>query len=127
MPHSTHEKPSLPLRHSHASAWIAAGGDLVELSARLGHANPAITASVYSHEFESARRSEERTARLDAIYGTSVGAKDSEPQHAAAPKGVQVADLQARRKTGAVTRGTKADQDVAASARLMSGLDVNVA
>ncbi|MDQ3067997.1 MAG: hypothetical protein M3R12_12745, partial [Actinomycetota bacterium] len=48
---------------------MASGGDLVELSARLGHGNPAITASVYSHEFEVARRSGERTARLDAIYG----------------------------------------------------------
>jgi integrase len=57
------------LRHAHASALIAGGIDLVELSARLGHENPAITASVYSHEFEVARRSDERRARLDAIYG----------------------------------------------------------
>jgi len=34
---------------------------LGELSARLGHGNPAITASVYSHEFEvAARRSAPR-------------------------------------------------------------------
>ena len=87
------------LRHSHASAWIAAGGDLVELSARLGHGNPAITASVYSHEFEVARRSEERTARLDAIYGSTVAAPDrSEAQQSGPPTGAEVTDLQARRE-----------------------------
>ena len=48
------------LRHAHASAWIADGGDLVELSSRLGHRDPAITASTYSHEFEAAARSPER-------------------------------------------------------------------
>ena len=87
------------LRHSHASAWIAAGGDLVELSARLGHGNPAITASVYSHEFEVARRSQERTARLDAIYGSAVAAPErSHAQQADPAAGGEVADLQARRK-----------------------------
>ena len=86
------------LRHSHASAWIASGGDLVELSARLGHGNPAITASVYSHEFEVARRSGERTARLDAIYGSTVAAQGrSEAQPVEAPTSAEVADLQARR------------------------------
>lgn len=59
------------LRHAHASAWIAAGGDMVELSARLGHRDPSVTASVYSHEFEAAARSDERRKRLDAIYGPS--------------------------------------------------------
>ncbi len=57
------------LRHAHASAWIAQGGDLVELSARLGHRDPAITASIYSHEFEAQARSSARRARLDAMYG----------------------------------------------------------
>lgn len=57
------------LRHAHASAWIAGGGDLVELSARLGHRDPEVTAAVYSHEFEATARSGERRARLDAIYG----------------------------------------------------------
>lgn len=57
------------LRHAHASAWIAAGGDIVELSTRLGHRDPSITASTYSHEFEAAARSVERRRRLDDIYG----------------------------------------------------------
>lgn len=61
------------LRHAHGSAWIAHGGDLVELSSRLGHRDPAITASVYSHEFEGQARSVERRARLDAIYAGLLG------------------------------------------------------
>jgi integrase len=61
------------LRHAHASAWIAAGGDLVELSARLGHRDPAITAAIYSHDFEAQARSGERRTRLDVMYGADNG------------------------------------------------------
>lgn len=61
------------LRHGFASRWIAAAGDLVELSAHLGHADPAITASVYAHEFERAQRSPARRARLDAMFGADLG------------------------------------------------------
>src|SRR5262249_47297715 len=39
------------LRHSHASALIAAGLDVVAVSKRLGHGSPAITLSVYAHRF----------------------------------------------------------------------------
>jgi integrase len=66
------------LRHMHASAWIAAGGDMVELSSRLGHGDPSITARVYSHEFEATSRSAERRARLDAMYGSESG-EDGRP------------------------------------------------
>jgi integrase len=62
------------LRHAHASAWIGNAGDLVELAARLGHSNPAITAAIYSHDFEAQARSGERRARLDAIYGSDESA-----------------------------------------------------
>jgi integrase len=41
------------LRHSHASALIAAGLDVVAVSRRLGHASPALTLSVYSHLFQN--------------------------------------------------------------------------
>jgi integrase len=61
------------LRHAHASAWIAGGGDLVQLSSRLGHRDPAITASTYANEFEAAARSAERRARLDRLYGADCG------------------------------------------------------
>lgn len=89
------------LRHSHASAWIAAGGDLVELSARLGHRDPSITASIYSHEFEAAARSDERTARLDGMYGglaASMAAADvSNGQQTATGTTGEVVDLQVKR------------------------------
>jgi integrase len=39
------------LRHSHASALIAAGIDVVTVSRRLGHGSPAITLNVYAHLF----------------------------------------------------------------------------
>lgn len=58
------------LRHSHASAWIASGGDVVELSTRLGHRDPSTTARLYAHDFEAAARSDVRRARLDALYGS---------------------------------------------------------
>jgi integrase len=53
------------LRHSHASALIAGGVDAVTVSRRLGHANPSITLSVYSHMFQN---SDDRAAEiLDAL------------------------------------------------------------
>ena len=39
------------LRHSHASALIDGGLDIVSVSRRLGHANPQITLRVYAHAF----------------------------------------------------------------------------
>jgi integrase len=42
------------LRHSHASALIAAGLDIVTVSRRLGHGSPAITLGVYAHIFTNA-------------------------------------------------------------------------
>jgi integrase len=54
------------LRHSCASAMIAAGAPVTEVQHRLGHASPAITLQVYSHWF---RDSDSGTADLlaDAI------------------------------------------------------------
>ncbi|HUO05405.1 MAG TPA: site-specific integrase [Candidatus Binataceae bacterium] len=40
------------LRHSCASAMIAAGAPVTEVQHQLGHGNPAITLSVYSHWFK---------------------------------------------------------------------------
>lgn len=42
------------LRHSHASALIRAGLDVVRVSRQLGHSKPTITLSIYAHEFEEA-------------------------------------------------------------------------
>jgi integrase len=41
------------LRHSHASALIAAGVDVMTVSRRLGRGSPAITLSVYGHLFSN--------------------------------------------------------------------------
>lgn len=60
------------LRHSHGSALIAAGWDLEEVSARLGHANVATTMRSYVHEYEVMRRSDDRRNRLAALYATDV-------------------------------------------------------
>ena len=46
------EVPLHALRHSHASALIASGQDVVTVSRRLGHASPTITLSVYAHLFD---------------------------------------------------------------------------
>ena len=40
------------LRHTHASALIAAGLDILAISRRLGHANPTVTLNVYGHLFK---------------------------------------------------------------------------
>jgi ATP-dependent helicase/nuclease subunit A len=55
-------------RHTHGSALIAAGWDIEEVSARLGHADVATTMRAYVHEFEASRRSSDRRARLAALY-----------------------------------------------------------
>ncbi len=53
------------LRHSHASALIAAGMDVVSVSKRLGHASPALTLSVYAHLFEN--KDDEAAGVMDAV------------------------------------------------------------
>lgn len=75
-----HDPEQLPtmhsFRHGFASAWIASGGDVVELSAHLGHRDPAVTMNTYSHEFEKAARSDARRSRLDGIFGSALVAPD---------------------------------------------------
>ena len=41
------------LRHTHASALIAAGLDIVTISRRLGHGSPGITLGIYAHKFKN--------------------------------------------------------------------------
>ena len=65
------------LRHSHASALIAAGWDIEEVSARLGHADVATTMRIYVHQFDAARRSDDRRSRLAGLYGTTFAARNS--------------------------------------------------
>jgi integrase len=40
------------LRHSHASALIAAGIDVLTVSRRLGHGTPVVTLNTYAHLFD---------------------------------------------------------------------------
>lgn len=56
------------LRHSHASALLADGWDLVAVSRRLGHESVATTARYYAHLLEDAERRRERRDKLDALY-----------------------------------------------------------
>jgi integrase len=56
------------LRHSHGSALIAAGCDLEEVSARLGHADVGTTQRAYIHAHDAARRSTQRRDRLVRLY-----------------------------------------------------------
>ncbi len=39
------------LRHTHASALIASGLDVLTISRRLGHASPVVTLAIYGHLF----------------------------------------------------------------------------
>jgi integrase len=39
------------LRHSHVSALIAGGADVLTVSRRIGHASPVVTMKVYAHLF----------------------------------------------------------------------------
>jgi integrase len=56
------------LRHSHASALIAAGVDIVTVSRRLGHGSPSITLGVYAHAFNV--NNDVAAARaIDAVLG----------------------------------------------------------
>jgi len=59
------------LRYSHGSALIAAGWDLEEVSARLGHANVSTTARIYVHEYDAAQRSQHRRNRLTELYSSA--------------------------------------------------------
>jgi integrase len=57
------------LRHSHASALIAVGVDVLTVSRRLGHANASITLNVYGHLIE--RNEDKAAAALDFALGSA--------------------------------------------------------
>ena len=56
------------LRHTHASALIAGGLDVVAISRRLGHASPVVTLSVYAHLFKQS--DEGAAAAIEAAMRT---------------------------------------------------------
>ena len=41
------------LRHTHVSALIAAGVDVVQISRRIGHSSPTVTLRTYAHLFKN--------------------------------------------------------------------------
>jgi integrase len=55
------------LRHTHASALIAAGLDVLTISRRLGHGTPAFTLTVYGHLFSNTDLTAARA--IDAAMG----------------------------------------------------------
>ena len=85
------------LRHTHVSGLIADGWDPVEVAGRIGDTLDT-TIKVYSHEFDSRRRSEQRRRALEARYASGM-ATDRPPQTATgAPGGSgEITDLQAIR------------------------------
>jgi integrase len=56
------------LRHTFASLLIAEGANVVFVSRQLGHANPAITLSVYAHEFARAEHATRLVTALERSY-----------------------------------------------------------
>jgi integrase len=57
------------LRHSHVSALIAAGLDVVTISRRIGHANPAVTLAVDGHIFAGANKDPATALAIEAAMG----------------------------------------------------------
>ena len=53
------------LRHTHASALIAAGLDVVQISRRLGHGSPHVTLRLYGHLFK--RDDKAAAAAIEAV------------------------------------------------------------
>lgn len=58
------------LRHTHASALISAGHDVVAISRRLGHKSPSTTLRIYAHLFDKVRKD---AAAADAIEAAMRG------------------------------------------------------
>ena len=57
------------LRHSCASAMIAAGAPVTEVQHQLGHSNPSITLSIYSHWFKNATAGGTISLLAQAVIG----------------------------------------------------------
>jgi integrase len=55
-------------RHTHASALIAAGVDVVAISRRLGHSSPVVTLRIYAHLFKKDDRA--AVEAIEAAMGT---------------------------------------------------------
>jgi len=58
------------LRHLAASALISQGASIAYLSRILGHANPAITLSIYAHQYASAEHAETTRQQMEQAFGS---------------------------------------------------------
>jgi integrase len=68
--HVIHSRVSFhALRHSHVSALIAAGLDVVTISHHIGHANPGVTLAVYAHLFAGANKDAAAALAIEAAMG----------------------------------------------------------
>lgn len=70
------------LRHTHGSQLLSAGVPLPTVSKRLGHANPQITAAIYSHAFQADEAAAAVTwnkAMEQTILGTPAAAEKVRP------------------------------------------------
>jgi integrase len=85
------------LRHTHASKLIADGWDAVEVAARLGDRVETILA-VYVHQFDARRRSEQRRAMLEQMYGDGNQMATDTPLQTATD-GAKVQSIRAHRNT----------------------------
>ena len=61
------------LRHVAASALIADGVSVGYLARVLGHANPAITVSTYTHEFGRAEHDDRMRDQMEKAFGGLIG------------------------------------------------------
>jgi hypothetical protein len=68
LPHMRFHDP----RHTAASLMVSEYPDVVFVSRQLGHANPAITLSVYAHLFDGAHHAQAMRAKLEASHGTGM-------------------------------------------------------
>lgn len=61
------------LRHLAASALISQGASVAYLSRILGHANPAITLSIYAHQYAQAEHAEHTRHQMEQAFGGLLG------------------------------------------------------
>lgn len=66
-------RPTLhTLRHGFGSMLIAKGTDIAFVSRQLGHANPGITLSIYTHEWEHGDSAAKATALMESTFAALV-------------------------------------------------------
>ena len=87
------------LRHTHASRLIALGWDPVEIAGRLGDRIETVL-RVYAHEFDARRRSAERRAALESLYGEDGNQMATNTPLQTATDGAKVQRLPTHRNTG---------------------------